>query len=629
MEDEDWSIFNQVIFDLLQGTTTDLNIHLDSIVLISQRAYEDTTTVEVNVLLEAKYRPPPEQNISTIAENSINLQKETVVENLKKGGNEAKRYYFTTEVKEIGAVSKENATKRPTLSPTGTPTLKGTGIPSMVPSPSPSSFPTGSPSAYPSSTPTRDHIQEISTASTNELKGESDTAHGFLVNMRTTVDSHAILINGFAFYTESTEPVGFEIWSRAGSFEGFEGRYDGWDLVATGTVNGAGFGQFTTVPSDMFTPVSLPGGGGEKGTLAFYLTLNSKNLVIKKMGDFKGNTGATDNRVMASSPDLEIYNGKAVLSYPFPDPAQAWLYHSPRVFLGVVTYDRLPCKPFSLYGPVDELPCGVVPTMKPTKKPQTLVPTKGKQDETIIITTAPTLKPTPALSQVVLDTSSPTASFPPTISASPTMSPTASPVAAIKVRIIVTLHNTPDIIMNQEEHDIFIDTLAQFLNDYSGKAMVISGMDIESEEMVLVTASATSLTTSTQSKTGNSATINTTATSKEVARNTLGQRLLKKLPGSMLTGVLKITSTTLPHNLLGNMAVVAVEENQGDLVNQFRKVGLVYRYFENIDRVVSFSADSAGVQFGASSTTSKKPVDYGGDRYVESTNEAPSGKFVW
>jgi len=380
MEDEDWDIFNQVIFNLLQGTTTDLNIHLERITLKSQRVYEDTTTVEVDVLLEAKYRPPPEQTFSTIAENTINLQKDTVQANLKKAGNEAKRNYFTTEVKEIGAVSKENATKRPTVSPTDTPTFTPTNVPSLVPSPSPSGFPTVTPSAYPSSTPTRDHIQEISTASSNELKGESDTAHGFLVNMRTTADSPLILINGLEFYTESTETVGFELWSKLGTFEGFEGTYDGWEIVGSGTVSGAGYGKYTSIPSDLFTPISIPGGGGSKGTRAFYLTLNSKNLVIKKMGNnVQGNTGATDNRVMASSPDLEIYNGKAVLSYPFPNPAQAWLYHSPRVFLGVVTYDRMPCKPFSLYGPVDELPCGVVPTMKPTGKPETLAPTKGIQ----------------------------------------------------------------------------------------------------------------------------------------------------------------------------------------------------------------------------------------------------------
>lgn len=631
METEDWDIFQPVIFDLLKGTTTDLNIHLESIELKTQRVYEDTNTVEVDVLLQAKYRPPPEQKLSTIAENTINLQKDLVKANLKKAGNEAKRYYFATEVKEIGAVSKENATKRPTLSPTDSPTFKPTDVPSLVPSPSPSAEPTSFPSGFPSSEPSRDHVQEIVTAATNDLKGESDTSHGFLVNMRTTEDSPVVLINGLEFYTESTEIVGLELWSKLGSFEGFEGTYDGWEIVATGMVRGAGYGRYTSIPPELFAPVSIPGGGGTKGTRAFYLTLNSKDLVYK-MGNV-GNTGATDNRVSAASPDLEVYNGKAVLSYPFPNPAQAWLYHSPRVFLGVVTYDRLPCKPFSLYGSVDELPCGDVPTMKPT-----MAPTKG-QDE-IIITTVPTMTPTPQTTQLVWETPPPTTSFPPTVSKSPTMIPTPSPVATIKVRVVVTLHNTPDIIMNQEEQNIFIVTYLQFLNDHSGKAMVIDGVDVESEQMVLVKSSASSaasVTTSTQATTENdSSAINTTSTSKEVARNTLGGRLLKKVPGVRLTVILKITSTTLPHNLLGDMAVVAVEENQGDLIEQLGRVGRNYPYFENVGKVASwvatFSADDTvdGMQSGTSPTSTKKPIiESGGDEYVESTDEASSGKCIW
>uniref|UniRef100_A0A7S2LUU4 Uncharacterized protein n=1 Tax=Skeletonema marinoi TaxID=267567 RepID=A0A7S2LUU4_9STRA len=118
-------------------------------------------------------------------------------------------------------------------------------------------------------------------------------------------------------------------------------------------------------------------------------------------------------------------------------------------------------------------------------------------------------------------------------------------------------------------------------------------------------------------------TTNTTSTSTEVARNTLGQRRLREVPGVRLIVILKVISTTLPHNLLGDMAVVAVEENQIDLVQRFVRVGLDYPYFEKIDRVASFSADLPGVQSGASST-SKKSTESGVDTYVRGTDDASS-----
>ena len=182
---------------------------------------------------------------------------------------------------------------------------------------------------------------------------------------------------------------------------------------------------------------------------------------------------------------------------------------------------------------------------------------------------------------------------------------------------------------------MFIDTLVQFLNEQSGKAMVVNGIDVESEEMVVVTASPAStqtvMTPSTPAVATNvSSTINTTnttSTSTEVARNTLGQRRLREVPGVRLIVILKVISTTLPHNLLGDMAVVAVEENQIDLVERFVRVGLDYPYFEKIDRVASFSADVPGVQSGASST-SKKSIESGVDTYVRGTDDASSGKVI-
>ena len=132
--------------------------------------------------------------------------------------------------------------------------------------------------------------------------------------MRTKPESGVVIINGFDFYTESTEDVNFELWSRLGSFKEYKGTYDGWDLIASGTTKGRGIGRYTPIPEEVYTPVSIPGGGGDSGTRAFYLTLDSFGLVYKL-----GDTGTgSDELVSAETEDIEVYDGEGVLFYPFP-----------------------------------------------------------------------------------------------------------------------------------------------------------------------------------------------------------------------------------------------------------------------------------------------------------------------
>jgi len=182
------------------------------------------------------------------------------------------------------------------------------------------------------------------------------------------------------------------------------------------------------------------------------------------------------------------------------------------------------------------------------------------------------------------------------------------------------------------------------LNNYSGKAMVVSGIDIESAAIVMVngeTSTASKLragTATTQTATDSSSTTsinatNTSSTSKEIARGALGQRSLKQVPSMRVTVVLKIISTTLPHNLLGNMAVVAIEENEIDLVDQLRRVGDVYPYFENVNGVSSFSeieSDDGAVQSEITPGIIQEPtIEPEVIKYEEKeAEEAPSGKHL-
>lgn len=152
-----------------------------------------------------------------------------------------------------------------------------------------------------------------------------------------------------------------------GSFKDAKGNLEEWDLIASGTVTGRGIGRYTIIPPETFTSVVVPGGGGEEGTRAFYLTLNTNDLV------YRMSTGVESDKVShMSSPDLEIYEGEGgdyfcfiyheshhcipmqlihllvpllltiVLFYPMPAASETMFYRYPRQFLGTIRYDRLP-----------------------------------------------------------------------------------------------------------------------------------------------------------------------------------------------------------------------------------------------------------------------------------------------
>ena len=146
-----------------------------------------------------------------------------------------------------------------------------------------------------------------------QLGGTTTSSYGYIFNIRTKDTSGVVLMTGFDFYTESTDDVRYELWTRPGSFKDHKGAYEGWDLAASGTVRGRGIGRYTALPEEEFDPVSIMGGGGEGGTRAFYLTLETKELVYKI-----GEGTTSDAAVQIETEDIEIWEGESVLDYPFP-----------------------------------------------------------------------------------------------------------------------------------------------------------------------------------------------------------------------------------------------------------------------------------------------------------------------
>eukprot|EP00580_Thalassiosira_gravida_P015520 CAMPEP_0201659132 /NCGR_PEP_ID=MMETSP0494-20130426/1980_1 /ASSEMBLY_ACC=CAM_ASM_000839 /TAXON_ID=420259 /ORGANISM="Thalassiosira gravida, Strain GMp14c1" /LENGTH=668 /DNA_ID=CAMNT_0048136523 /DNA_START=218 /DNA_END=2221 /DNA_ORIENTATION=+ len=141
---------------------------------------------------------------------------------------------------------------------------------------------------------------------------EFQISYGCVFNVRTkpNVNNGTVLLTGFDFYTQSTANVTYELWTRAGTFKGYRGNFEGWDLIANGTTVGRGVqGGSTPIPADTYTPVSITKGGNIR---AFYLTLDTPELLYM-LGDgvesdeTAPETTVSDARFHAETDDLEVW----------------------------------------------------------------------------------------------------------------------------------------------------------------------------------------------------------------------------------------------------------------------------------------------------------------------------------
>ncbi len=601
MDEDDVDIFIQTIFDTLEAELEKDNMKAEGVDFtgqnsVSRRELEyrysgrnlkgwqgrnvmisnvtqrmlpaGSSALDASIVITGIYRPPPYKDLDVIAEDSINRQGQKVVSTLRERGERAGREYFS-RVDGIEAISAADLTARPTRSPTGKPTPAPTGPPTATPSMSPSS----EPSAMPSSLPSRDLDQMIMTGSAEDLQlgGKTTSSYGYIFNLRTPEDGPTIVIKGLDFYTERVDDVNYEVWSKIGPFQGYKGSFDEWDLVAKGTLKGKGIGRYTPIPQEEFLPLTIPGGGGDQGTRAIYITLDEKSLIYKI-----GEGVYADEVVQVSTPDVDVWEGESVLSFPFPDPIQfQQFYRFPRQFLGAIHIDRLPCNPFSLYGPVyGDLPCPRVPTGSPTlplptKSPVTEVPTVSPTDPDV------TLPPQPP-------TRSPSAE--PTFSMAPTYSPsepepTASPIVSTKANFVSVFRNVPPRPMNDREEEKFKQIILSFLQKFTEDSMVIDEIDIWHQKSVLETDL-----------------IKANGKSKGISTNRSNNRrndeALPQVYSLEVTVIMRISYFFLPSNLLGSMAAETIDDNQDLLLGLFRGQNSFYGYFKQMDDIDSFAIDS-------------------------------------
>ncbi|EJK61637.1 hypothetical protein THAOC_17838 [Thalassiosira oceanica] len=85
-----------------------------------------SSAIDVSMVVTGDYRPPPYLDLDVIAEDSINRNGDKVVSTLRDRGQRAGREYFQ-RVQGIETVARKEVTLRPTRSPTGRPTPAPTG----------------------------------------------------------------------------------------------------------------------------------------------------------------------------------------------------------------------------------------------------------------------------------------------------------------------------------------------------------------------------------------------------------------------------------------------------------------------------------------------------------------------
>lgn len=253
------------------------------------------------------------------------------------------------------------------------------------------------PSSSPSEAPSRffDQALEI------RIDPWPTGSYGLVFNVRTyRCDDGApagrycgtILLTGMSFLT-SEGRMEYEIYSREGPFQRFIGITDEWDLIASGQTDGRGKREYTRVLEENtaaveagttlnyagFKPVHVR---GDRGQRSFYVTATKRfttdkgaPIPIMFSGSIADDVeGTRDYQVVASSPELEVYEGDGVLDYPWPRDRKGPYYRRPRGFIGSFDYERYPCHPVLDFA---GWPCPYVPKTYAPTSDSTLRPSKA------------------------------------------------------------------------------------------------------------------------------------------------------------------------------------------------------------------------------------------------------------
>lgn len=233
----------------------------------------------------------------------------------------------------------------PTLPPVPPPTPVP---PTPRPPTAPASTPTVPPPAptKPPPTPASFDGSGIDFGPTKSLKSSSFSGNsGSYGNHFEIIAFKPMAIRSLDFHTDLTEATRVQVWTRQGSYIGYERDASAWRQVCDTVVTGKGYMNLTPIPEQYFSNVYV-----DKGSkVSFYVTLETPNLRYTK-----GDTGTSNGGI---NTDIKIYPGAGVGQYPFGSTL------APRNFNGAIKYA------------IESVPTPA-PTAEPTMKP-VQVPTQA------------------------------------------------------------------------------------------------------------------------------------------------------------------------------------------------------------------------------------------------------------
>ena len=175
------------------------------------------------------------------------------------------------------------------------------------------------------------------------ISGENGS-YGSMFNIRAKED---ILISSLDFYCDLDKSVTYEVYTKHGTYVGYENSPDDWTMISTGSIQSQGLLSPTKI-EDFEEKIIMDA----SETRAFYVTLRTPDL------RYTTNIG-TEGDVFVEDDNLEILIGVGIGAYPFGE-----FNFRPRVYNGAVHYSFL-----------GNFPPSTAPSITPSLAPSTLSPT--------------------------------------------------------------------------------------------------------------------------------------------------------------------------------------------------------------------------------------------------------------
>ena len=259
-----------------------------------------------------------------------------------------------------GSPSRRPTARPTTQKPTNPLTDSPTGRPTTL-SPTTTS-PTSSPTAKvytagPSVSPTiKPYEQRVGATFLPSDLTSMSRSYGLIFDIATAASSPAVSVHQIELYTVSQNvTLDYEVLLRKGTWHGKEGALRRYTRVASGTVTVPPKRRVRREPQPLLLPrFDDPIKFDSDTRYAIYVTVSEKTLLyapssMPPMSDgpvssIKELEGPTEDKVvLATSDELVLYEGAAVLAYPFLDARDSIWYRMPRGLVGSIRYHRDPC----------------------------------------------------------------------------------------------------------------------------------------------------------------------------------------------------------------------------------------------------------------------------------------------